>query len=265
MARPRGGYVGHSVSPAASAVNSAASGVWTLREAEQLKRAGTWPTVFDAASISLLLHMDGANNSTTFPDSSTYAHSVTANSDAKVSTTQSKFGGASLVLDGNGDYLQLPASATFVFGAADFCIDFWSYVTGGDNQNVYDFRSGFSGLNASTAFNIGRSDANGHYVFNNVAGVILESGAGTASTNQWNHVAVTRSAGTLRLFVNGIVAASVANSTNFSNTQPPRIGSSAVSSGGDFFQGYIDEFRIVKGSAMFTEAFTPSSGAYENP
>jgi hypothetical protein len=33
------------VTPAAAGVNSAASGVWTVREAESLKRAGTWPII----------------------------------------------------------------------------------------------------------------------------------------------------------------------------------------------------------------------------
>jgi len=45
MSRPRGGYIGFNRVPAASEVNSAASGVWTLREAEVLKRAGTWPKI----------------------------------------------------------------------------------------------------------------------------------------------------------------------------------------------------------------------------
>jgi len=42
--RGRGGYIGFNRAPAASAANSAASGVWTLREAQQFKQAGTWPT-----------------------------------------------------------------------------------------------------------------------------------------------------------------------------------------------------------------------------
>jgi hypothetical protein len=48
MSRPRAGYVGFNRVPAASAANSAASGVWTLREAEAMRRAGTWPS----ASVS---------------------------------------------------------------------------------------------------------------------------------------------------------------------------------------------------------------------
>jgi len=45
VSRQQGGYVGFNRVPAASAINSAASGVWTVREAETLKRAGTWPSV----------------------------------------------------------------------------------------------------------------------------------------------------------------------------------------------------------------------------
>jgi hypothetical protein len=41
--RGRGGYIGFNRVPAASAYNSAASGVWTLREAESLQRQSTWP------------------------------------------------------------------------------------------------------------------------------------------------------------------------------------------------------------------------------
>jgi hypothetical protein len=50
VSRPRGGYIGHYATPAASGVSSQASGVWTLREAESLKRAGTWPTVPEQGS-----------------------------------------------------------------------------------------------------------------------------------------------------------------------------------------------------------------------
>ena len=45
MSRPRGGYIGFNRVPAASAINSAAVGVWTVREAEAMRRAGTWPSV----------------------------------------------------------------------------------------------------------------------------------------------------------------------------------------------------------------------------
>jgi hypothetical protein len=63
MSRPRGGFIGHNPAPAAAALNSAAGGIWTLREAESLKRAGTWPLAFaDPTSISgLQLWLDAAD------------------------------------------------------------------------------------------------------------------------------------------------------------------------------------------------------------
>jgi hypothetical protein len=54
MSRPRAGYIGFNRIPAASALNSAASGVWTVREAESLNRAGTWPI-----ALIPLLNVDG--------------------------------------------------------------------------------------------------------------------------------------------------------------------------------------------------------------
>ena len=47
------------------------------------------------ANVSLLLHCDGSDASTTFTDSSSNGHTVTASNDAQIDTAQSKFGGAS--------------------------------------------------------------------------------------------------------------------------------------------------------------------------
>jgi len=68
MSRARGGYIGFNRVPAAAALNSAASGVWTLREAEALKRAGTWPgSSFNPLSISgLQLWLDASAPETLF-------------------------------------------------------------------------------------------------------------------------------------------------------------------------------------------------------
>ena len=62
------------------------------------------------SQVSLLLHGDGANGSTTIVDSSPSPKTVTAVGNAQISTTQSKFGGSSLAFDGAGDYLEAPHS-----------------------------------------------------------------------------------------------------------------------------------------------------------
>ena len=53
-------------------------------------------------NVICLLSFDGSNGSTSITDSSNSNHTVTVNSDAKISTAASKFGGSSLLLDGSG-------------------------------------------------------------------------------------------------------------------------------------------------------------------
>jgi len=79
MARPRGGYIGFNRVPAASSPNSAAIGVWTQREAESLKRAGTWPILPPAGvGAGLQLWLDAADSSTLY-DATTGGSLVAAN------------------------------------------------------------------------------------------------------------------------------------------------------------------------------------------
>ena len=52
---------------------------------------------------------------------------ITANGDAQISTTQSKFGGSSMYFDGTGDYIEVPSSTDLFFGSSDFTIECWVY------------------------------------------------------------------------------------------------------------------------------------------
>ena len=77
------------------------------------------------SNVSLLLHGDGTNGSTTIIDSSPLPKTVTAFGNAQISTAQSKFGGSSIAFDGTGDSLTIPA-ITF---AGDFTLEAWLYKT----------------------------------------------------------------------------------------------------------------------------------------
>ncbi len=93
MSRPRGGYIGFNRTPAASAINSAAVGVWKLREAEALKRAGTWPLpgVSLPVTSGLQLWLDAADSATLF-DATTGGSPVAA--DGGVARWEDKSGNA---------------------------------------------------------------------------------------------------------------------------------------------------------------------------
>jgi len=248
--------------PATSAFNSEAGGIWTLRDAERLKRAGTWPVTDDEffSSVSLLLHMDGANDSATFTDSSPNAFAVTAVGNAKISTAQSKFGGSSALFDGNGDYLELGGQSAFAFGTGDWTVECWIYLTQIDQiEQIFDFRQPGDGPVPVSKINIALVDGNPVlYVLQDVR----IQGTVTISINQWYHLAVARASGTTRMFVDGVQTGDAwSDSTSYTvQGSRPAIGANGENPGGSSpFNGHMDEIRITKGIARYTANFTPST------
>ena len=76
-------------------------------------------------NVSLLLHCNGSDGSTAFTDSSSNAHSITASGDAQIDTAQSKFGGASGLFDGAGDWLTCPSHSSLNLQTGDFTLECW--------------------------------------------------------------------------------------------------------------------------------------------
>jgi hypothetical protein len=115
MSRARGGYIGFNRVPAASAVNSAASGVWSLREAEALKRAGTWPTLAPGGVGSgLQLWLDASDSATLF-DATTGGSLVAA--DGGVARWEDKSGNSRHMTQGTAG--SRPARKTAIQGGRD--------------------------------------------------------------------------------------------------------------------------------------------------
>ena len=207
-------------------------------------------------AVSLLLHMNGANASTTFPDHSYNALAVTANGNAQISTAQSKFGGASALFDGTGDRLTLASSPLFGFGTGDFTCECWIHRTVSVNQNILDFRTA---ADVQTwVWNI-TSNAISMYT---PSGTLI-SGTTVLAANQWYHVAITRSGGTIRQFVNGVLEGSGTNTSDFQSSRPLTIGGTPDAVNG-MFTGYIDDIRITKGIARYTANFTPPTAQFPN-
>ena len=227
--------------------SSTAPGLWTPNEQVLLRRASIWPLSGDFffAYNSLSLHMDGTNGSTTFTDTSSNARTVTPSGNAQISTAQSKFGGASGLFDGSGDYLT--SSVTGGLGSGSFTIEFWYYKTA-DSGFIFNSRTSGTGADGLDI---------GHNLAVTTSGATMFAGA-TVSTNQWVHVAIARSGTTLRRFINGTETGSFfTTSSNFSGTDF-KIGGSPHGNIG-YLTGYMDELRITVGVARYTANFTPPS------
>jgi len=225
----------------------------------------------DFASVSLLLHMDGSNGSTTFTDSSSNALTVTANGNAQISTAQSKFGGASGVFDGNNDWLSA-SDADLAFGTGNFTVECFVRWTGDTNagntaaSNLVDFRTAepstqFSIYIAGSSAPSGLSQSYRYYV--NGSDRIVSTTI--ATQNVWRHVALVRVSGTTAMYIDGTSQGTWTDTTNYTNTTCTIAGRFAALSGDQrSLNGYIDDLRITNGVARYTSDFTPPTTAFPN-
>lgn len=213
------------------------------------------------SNVSLLLHFDGANGSTTFTDSSASPKTVARSGDAQISTAQSVFGGSSGLFDGTGDYLTLGGESDFAFGTGDFTIEFFFYSNSLSSlKGLYDSRPNSV---VSGAYPTIYTDGTTLRYF--VSGGVRISG-GTLTTGVWRHVAVCRASGTTRMFLDGTqVGSNYTDSTNYINgASRPVIGALGDSLAAGPYNGYIDELRVTKGVARYTAGFTPPAAPFPN-
>ena len=215
--------------------------------------AAAGPTDPDFANVSLLLHGDGTNGSTTIVDSSSSPKTLTAFGNAQISTAQSKFGGSSIAFDGSGDYLVSASNTDFAFGTGDFTIELWLYVFFPERSNILvDLRTSVSQI-VPTIFIENNAVS---YVVSNFKRITLAFGL----RNTWVHLALARSQGLTRLFINGTQSGSTYTDSNNYIQSPVYIGARWDASAST--AGYIDDLRITKGVARYTANFTPPTAPF---
>lgn len=241
-----------------------ASGLWFQNEQSVARRAGIWPIGSNDdpywSNVSLLLHMDGSNGSTTFTDSSNNAVSVTANGNAQISTTQSKFGGSSGSF--STGHIITPGGSLFNFGTGDFCIEFWCYFNGvASNQ-----RLGGGDLQSGGNFNWAiytTSSGQLNYYLGTGGGswdIAAVKSIGTVSTGQWYHVALVRNGNTFSGYLDGVSGSSTTSSASLGTNSTN--GAFFGTQGSSNFNGYLDDIRITKGVARYNANFTPPTAPF---
>jgi len=145
-------------------------------------------------------------------------------------------------------------------GTGDFTIECWLNIsaTGSADGVIIELRS--SGATA-TGFVFNTRNSGGGYVLNFYTDSALNLGSTVLSFNVWNHVAVTRSSGSVRLFANGVVNATFTKNNNFSEAPSVTIGQSLLYVNSQL-TGYINDLRITKGVARYTANFTAPTQAF---
>ena len=242
-------------STAASSSSTAAYGLWKQSEIAQLITA-SWPVNDPSwSSVSMLLHGDGTAGSqnNTFIDSSSNAFTITRNG----ATTQGTFSpftatapysasvsGGSGYFVGTPDSLSAPANVAYQFGTGDFTIECWVNKPAAQSGTIVDARVSLTAV----PWFFGIDASNFPYFYD---GTTYTSTV-AITNNVWNHVAVVRTSGTLKIFVGGVQGYSAALAASQNATGTAKICGTAT-----YTIGYISNLRIVKGTAVYTAAFTP--------
>ena len=193
-----------------------------------------------------------------FKDQSTSNHTITVVGNASLKP-KSVFDnapyseashGASTYFDGTGDYLSIPSSTDFALGTGDFTVDFWVYQQEVKNFTIYfDYRTT---ANQNTLYLYGTSSATMDLHINGVGHAFTPPNM----LNKWTHIAIARSGNLTKLFIDGVQYLSFIDNTDYVQGGTFYIGR-YYSSDTYNFNGYMCDFRWVKGTALYTSAFTP--------
>tara|TARA_A100001515_G_scaffold112954_1_gene94137 strand:- start:708 stop:2414 length:1707 start_codon:yes stop_codon:yes gene_type:complete len=170
----------------------------------------------------------------------------------------------SVEFDGTGKAVSFPAGSDFAYGTGDFTIEGWFYTTvigqvSGASASSHIF---FAQTVSGTNYLLFGVDDNGKLLYYSTAsggGSDRFSSApdGSVVLNQWQHIALCRSSGTTKAFVDGKEIISISDTFDFDNTdRNPTIGNYTHTFDTQPFNGYVSNFRILKGTALYTSDFT---------
>ena len=199
--------------------------------------------------------------SSRFIDNSTNNFTVTVNGNTTinsvnpfiVSSSYATYGSG--YFDGTGDSLSAGTNTAFSVGTGDFTLEAWVYPTNFTNYRmVFDNRNN---VNNNTGFFLGltgnQSGTPGQWYFGKGAGVNVVTSNTVLTLNRWHHIVSVRSSSTTTLYLNGVNVGSGSDTQNYSDNAA-LIGITIDNIG---WLGYISNLRLVKGTAVYTSAFTP--------
>ena len=215
----------------------------------------TFSNVIDSSADTIFLlkaknaaYGNYAAQAFTFKDSADAARSWTANvGDVHADAFTPYSNDYSAHFDGTGDYIQFPANANMATnGSEDYTLEFWMYQNDTTDLCIFD-----------------NTGAGGNMQVSRISGTWYHAGGtfnpGTINNYQWYHFAIVHdaTANTVKVYVDGTLQSTISGVTAAIGSAS---GSNTIGVRNDgyyYFHGYIKDLRFVKGSQVYTTAFTP--------
>jgi hypothetical protein len=156
--------------------------------------------------------------------------------------------------NGSNQYLYLGGQSNFAFGTGDFTVEFYvNAITFANFPIIYDSRPSLvDGAYPTIYINSSGSPA---YYTN--TGIRITTNA-IMNPNTWYHIAVVRSGAVTTLYLNGVSQGTYNDSVNYLNGANRPIINGGYT-GANVLSGLTSNLRVVKGTAVYTSNFTPST------
>jgi hypothetical protein len=218
-----------------------------------------------SSDYTLNLHLNGAEGGTTFIDNGYAQRTVTSVNGASTTTLESKFGGSSgYFINASQQTLTVPASDDWNFGSGDFTVHGfinwknWHNATGFITTGVVGTKFGWQ---------LWKNSDRLKFVINGGWPIITTGTQLLTEENVWYHVAVTRSGNNWKTYIDGVVVGTYGGGDTIADQSAPLIlgqgfgGSgwppSWSASADQFMDGWMDEWKVIKGEALWDGPFTP--------
>ena len=163
---------------------------------------------------------------------------------------------------GASDYLTVTTGSSQLNLPSDFTVELWFCETN-TTPTIPQFASGTTG---GFACGINAYDGNATRKLDwRAYGSAPVYGVTAITTNVWHHAAYVKSGSTFRIFLDGVLEYyNGSYSTTFTSTAT-YIGSQNSGDASYSFRGYISNFRVVKGTAVYTTSSTTIGASIFTP
>ena len=189
------------------------------------------------------------------------AFTTTVHNDV-INDSRGAFYDRSLSFGGSNDYISVSGGgAAYDIGTGDFCFEIWyyaeSFATTGHWKRLWSLGSSISDsfcvdINSSAGLEVRYDDS-----------AILNSGNGFAKTQVWQHCAVCRTSGTMRLFLDGKMLDSTSSTHDIDHDDDSlnvgRNNNNDSNGEASSWNGSLQDFRFYKGVGKYTEDFLTGS------
>ena len=163
----------------------------------------------------------------------------------------------------NGNHLDISGVDTAFGTGGNWTMECWINPQEVALKAITDPRTGGSTVHPLLWISGGNGGKTVGVLYYYTAGADRIVGTTVLQSGTWYHVAVVRNSGTTHLYVNGTSEGSFSDTLDYASTPTFRIGA-RYSSTPYNYNGYISNFRLINGTALYTANFTPPAQRLEN-